>query len=157
MSAIPMRSSVSIILEAVCDEEIKEVVLERLCYRAENEKTEIKNFLNFTANRRLITMNLIYAALFLHSAGKEVNEENLKKVVGAVDESVDEAQIKALVAALSNVNIDEAIKKAVAMPAAAAPQPPAQAAEEEKKEEKKEEEAEKKAEKAAEGLSALFG
>ncbi|MDI6721871.1 MAG: 50S ribosomal protein P1 [Candidatus Aenigmarchaeota archaeon] len=99
-------------------------------------------------------MNYIYGALLLHSAGKPVNEDNIKKVVQAAGNEADEAKVKALVAALEGVNIAEVITKA-AMPSApalvaAAPLP-------EKKEEKSEEEQEKKAEEAAEGLSALFG
>ncbi|MCD6381699.1 MAG: 50S ribosomal protein P1 [Candidatus Aenigmarchaeota archaeon] len=102
-------------------------------------------------------MNLIYAALLLHSAGKEINEENLKKVVDATGEKVDDTQIKALVAALEGVNIDEAISKA-AMPVAVAPAAGGEEkATEEKKDEKKEENVEKKAEEAAAGLGALFG
>lgn len=100
-------------------------------------------------------MNLIYGALLLHSAGKPVNEENVKKVADAAGEKVEEAQIKALVAALEGVNIDDAISKA-AMPVAAAA-PVAAAPSAEKKEEVNEEEKEKKAEEAAEGLGALFG
>ena len=99
-------------------------------------------------------MEYIYAALLLHSAKKEINEENVKKVLEAAGVQADDARIKALVAALDGVNIDEAISKA-AMPVAAAPAAPAPAAEE-KKEEKKEDES-KKAEEAAAGLGALFG
>ena len=100
-------------------------------------------------------MNYIYGALLLHSAGKEINEENLKKIIDATGEAANEAQIKALVAALDGVNIEEAISKA-AMPVAAAAPAPASEAKEEKKEEKEEDTA-KKAEEAAEGLGALFG
>jgi large subunit ribosomal protein L12 len=57
-------------------------------------------------------MNLIYGALLLHSAGKPVNEENVKKIVEATGEKIEDAQIKALVAALEGINIDEAISKA---------------------------------------------
>ncbi len=99
-------------------------------------------------------MEYVYAALLLHSAKKEINEENLKKVIEAAGVQVDEARVKALVAALDGVNIDEAISKA-AMPVAAAPAQSAAPAEE-KKEEKKEDES-KKAEEAAAGLGALFG
>jgi len=109
--------------------------------------------LHLTKNNGVF-MNLIYGALLLHSAKKEINEDNLKKIVDAVGEKVDVSQIKALVAALEGVNIDETIKKAV-MPVATAVAPS-----EEKKEEKKEEKEEdkgKKAEEAAEGLSSLFG
>ena len=97
-------------------------------------------------------MNLIYGALLLHSAGKEINEHNIKKVADAIG-GVDEAQVKALVAALDGVNIKEVIEKA-AMPVAAAPVSAAPVA---AAEEKKEEDTEKKAEEAAAGLSALFG
>lgn len=99
-------------------------------------------------------MNLIYGALLLHSAGKPINEENVKRVAESAGEKIEEAQIKALVAALEGVNIDEAISKA-AMPVAAAA--PVAAAPEAGKEEVSEENKEKKAEEAAEGLGALFG
>jgi len=41
-------------------------------------------------------MAYMYAALTLHAAGKEVNEENLKRVLEAVGAQVDEATVKAL-------------------------------------------------------------
>ncbi len=99
-------------------------------------------------------MEYVYAALLLHKAGKEINEENMKKVISAAGIEPDEGRIKAIVAALEGKNIDEIIANAVvAAPAAAAA--PAQApAAEEKKEEPKEE---KKEEEAAAGLGALFG
>ncbi|MCD6476768.1 MAG: 50S ribosomal protein P1 [Candidatus Aenigmarchaeota archaeon] len=100
-------------------------------------------------------MNYIYGALLLHSAGKEINEENLKKVIDATGEPANEAQVKAVVAALDGVDIKEAIEKAANAPVVAAA--PAAPAEESKKEEKKEEDTEKKAEQAAAGLGALFG
>ena len=100
-------------------------------------------------------MEYIYAALLLHSAKKEINEENVKKVLEAAGVQADDARIKALVAALDGVNIDEAISKA-AMPVAPAAPAPAAPAAGEKKEEKKEDES-KKAEEAAAGLGALFG
>ncbi len=100
-------------------------------------------------------MELMYATLLLHSTGKEINEENLKKVLDAAGAKAEEGMIKAVVAALEGKNIDEILEKATLVAAAA----PAAAGEEEKKEEeKKEEEAEeKKAEEAAAGLAALFG
>jgi len=98
-------------------------------------------------------MNLVYGALLLHSAGKEVNEENVKKVAEATGEKIEEAQVKALVAALEGVNIKDVISKA-AMPVAT---PVAVVEKKEEKKEEKPEEKEKKAEEAAEGLSALFG
>ncbi|ASJ15639.1 50S ribosomal protein P1 [Thermococcus chitonophagus] len=107
-------------------------------------------------------MEYVYAALLLHSVGKEINEENLKAVLQAAGVTPDEARIKALVAALEGVNIDEVIEKA-AMPVAVAAAPvaaPAEAGEEKKEEEKKEEEEKEEEvseEEALAGLSALFG
>ncbi|MCD6478140.1 MAG: 50S ribosomal protein P1 [Candidatus Aenigmarchaeota archaeon] len=103
-------------------------------------------------------MEYIYGALLLHSAGKEINEENLKKVLTAAGEKVDDAQVKALVAALDGVDIDEAIKSA-AMPVVSAAPAATEAGETKAAEEKKEskEEEEKKEEEAAEGLAGLFG
>ncbi|RLF19217.1 MAG: 50S ribosomal protein P1 [Thermoprotei archaeon] len=107
-------------------------------------------------------MEYVYASLLLHHAGKEITEENLKKILEAAGINVDEVRLKALVAALKEVNIDEAIKAAVpaartmAVPAAAPGQ-----AEEERKEEKEEKKEEKKEEAAEEeiaaGLAGLFG
>ncbi len=104
-------------------------------------------------------MEYVYAALLLHASGKEINEENLKKVLEAAGVSADEARIKALVAALEGVNIDEVIEKA-AMPVAApvavaAPQPVEEKVEE--AEEEEEEEEEEREEEALAGLGALFG
>ncbi|MFC2143047.1 50S ribosomal protein P1 [Candidatus Aenigmatarchaeota archaeon] len=103
-------------------------------------------------------MNLIYAALLLHSAKKEVKEETLKKVAEATGDKIEDAQVKAVIAALDGVNIDEVIEKA-AMPVAAAPvaAPAAGGAEASAEPEESEEDKEKKAESAAEGLGALFG
>ena len=101
-------------------------------------------------------MNLIYGALLLHSAGKQVTEDTVKKVADAVGEKVEEAQVKALVAALEGVNIGDVISKA-AMPVAAAPVAVSAQPSAEKKEEVSEEDQAKKAEEAAAGLSALFG
>ena len=107
-------------------------------------------------------MEYVYAALLLHKAGKEINEDNVKKVLSAAGVDPDEARVKALVAALSEVNIDEVLKSATAMPAAptaaapAAPQPE-EKPEAKKEEKKKEEEEKKEAEEALAGLSSLFG
>jgi large subunit ribosomal protein L12 len=100
-------------------------------------------------------MNYIYSALLLHSAKKEINEENVKKVISAVEQP-DDAKVKVLVAALEGVNIEEVISKA-AMPVAAAPVAASAPAAEKKEDKPSEEEQEKKAEEAAAGLSALFG
>lgn len=101
-------------------------------------------------------MNMIYAALLLHSAKKDISEANIKKVTEATGEKVEEAQVKALVAALEGVNIDEAITKA-AMPVAVAAAPAAGGEAKAEKHEEKAEDTEKKAEEAAAGLSSLFG
>jgi large subunit ribosomal protein L12 len=107
-------------------------------------------------------MENVYAAMLLHKAGKEINEESLTAVLSAAGVTVDAVQLKALVASLSEVNIDEALKAAPTMmsaapAAAAAPAEtkPAAAPPEDKK--KKEEEEKKKEEAALEGLGALFG
>jgi large subunit ribosomal protein L12 len=97
-------------------------------------------------------MNEVYAALILHEAKKEINEENIKKILEAAGAQVEEAKIKALVAALQGINIDEALKQAAAFQAQ-----PAAVTQEKKEEKKEEEEAKKKAEEAVAGLSALFG
>ncbi|MEM3525948.1 MAG: 50S ribosomal protein P1 [Candidatus Jordarchaeaceae archaeon] len=107
-------------------------------------------------------MEYIYAALLLHKAGKEINEENLTQVLTAAGINADAVRVKALVASLAEVNIEEAIKSAptmmaapVASSATVAPTAEAKPKEEEKK--KKEEEEKAKEEAALEGLGALFG
>ena len=108
-------------------------------------------------------MENIYAAMLLHKAGKEINEENVTNVLTAAGITVDAVQVKALVASLSEVNIDEALKAAPTMmaaaPVAAAAAAPAAeqkaAAPEDKK--KKAEEEKAKEDAALEGLGALFG
>ncbi|AGN16173.1 MULTISPECIES: 50S ribosomal protein P1 [Methanobrevibacter] len=100
-------------------------------------------------------MEYIYAAMILHTTDKEINEENVTKILEAAGVDVDEARVKALIAALEDVDIDEAIETSAiaAAPVAAAPAA-APAEEEEEEEEESEEEAE---EEAAAGLGALFG
>ena len=108
-------------------------------------------------------MEYVYSAMLLHSAGKKITEENIKKVLTAAGVKADDARIKALTASLDGVNIDEAIKTA-AVPAAAPAAAPAgkgasseEGKPEEKKEEKKKKEPEVSEEEAAAGLGALFG
>ena len=94
--------------------------------------------------------------MILHSAEKDINEENVKSIIEAAGIEADDARIKALIAALEDVDIDEAMETtamAAAAPAAAAPV--AAEAEEEEAEEEEEEEASE--EEAAAGLGALFG
>ena len=99
-------------------------------------------------------MEIVYAALLLHKLGKEVNEENVKKVVVATGAEVDESQVKSLIASLKGVDIDKELENASVVSAAAPADSGSAAPAEEKKEEKPKEE---KKEAAAEGLSALFG
>ena len=100
-------------------------------------------------------MELVYAALLLHSAGKKVDEHSLTQVLEAAGKHADPGMVKAVVASLDGVDIDDAIKQAAFVAAAPASAP--SEAKAEKKEEKKEEDTGKKAEEAAAGLSSLFG
>ena len=102
-------------------------------------------------------MEYVYGALLLHSAEKEVNEANLKKIIEATGEKADDAKIKSLIAALDGVNIEEVIKNASAPVVSAAVPAASEAKGEEAKEEEKEEDEEAKEEEAAEGLAGLFG
>lgn len=97
-------------------------------------------------------MEYIYAALLLHKLGKEVSEENVKKVVAATGAEADDAKIKSLIASLKDVDIESELANASSV--SVAPTSGASAPAEEKKEEKPKEE---KKEAAAEGLGALFG
>jgi large subunit ribosomal protein L12 len=98
-------------------------------------------------------MEYIYAALLLHKLGKEVSEENVKKVVAATGAEVDESKVKSLIASLKDVDIENELANASLVSAA-----PASGASEAPKEEKKEEKPkEEKKAAAAEGLGALFG
>lgn len=103
-------------------------------------------------------MEYVYAALLLHSAGKEVNEDGIKKIVEAAGVAPDDVRIKALVAALEGVDIAKVLSQAAVMPVAAAPvAATAPAAGAKAKEEAKEESKEAAEESGIEGLGALFG
>jgi len=97
-------------------------------------------------------MEYTYAALLLHKVGKDITEDNLKKVIAATGAKVDEAKVKVMVASLTGVDIADKLANASvsAAPAASSSDAPAEAPKEEKKKE------EPKAE-AAEGLASLFG
>ncbi len=99
-------------------------------------------------------MEYMYAAMLLHSVGKNVEETSIGNILTAAGISPDAVRVKALVAALAEVDIDKALKtpvlSAAAAPAAAAPVV-AKVEEQPKEEEKKEEEED------LQGLSALFG
>jgi len=98
-------------------------------------------------------MQNVYAALLLHKAGKDINEENLKKVVVAAGVDADESQLKSLVASLKGVDIDKELASASLVAAAPAGNAPVET---EKPKDTLKGTSEKK-EAAAEGLSALFG
>ena len=106
-------------------------------------------------------MEYIYAAMLLHKAGKEINEQNLTQILTAAGINVDAVRAKALVASLAEVKIEEAIKSAPTMMAAPAAAPaaavPAAEAKPKEDEKKKKEDEKAKEEAALEGLGALFG
>ncbi|MFP3951219.1 MAG: 50S ribosomal protein P1 [Candidatus Bathyarchaeia archaeon] len=101
-------------------------------------------------------MEYMYAAMLLHSAGKEITEEAVTNILSAAGVEPDQVRVKALVAALSEVNIDEALQAPVF---AGAPTPAAAPAAEEEiaEEEAEEEEEEEEEEEDLQGLGALFG
>jgi len=101
-------------------------------------------------------MEYVYAALLLHSSGKEVSEEGISVILNAVDITPDEVRIKALVTALEGVDIESVLAKAPTAAAVAAPVVAAEAAPAAKAEEVEEEEEEAE-ESGIEGLGALFG
>lgn len=104
-------------------------------------------------------MELVYAALLLHEAGQEINEDNLGNVLDGAGIEIDSSQVKAAVAALEDVDLDEAMSQPAAAPAAAPAEAGGEAEAEEaaEEEEAEEEEADEEAEEAAEeGLGQLF-
>ncbi|MCH2435307.1 MAG: 50S ribosomal protein P1 [Candidatus Poseidoniaceae archaeon] len=100
-------------------------------------------------------MEYVYAAMLLHSAEKEIDEDAVSAVLKAAGVDVDAARVKALVASLSGVDIAEAMATAVAAPAAAAPAAAAASADAAPAEEEEEEEEDDGG--GFEGLGSLFG
>jgi len=101
-------------------------------------------------------MEYVYAAMMLHAAEKDINDDAVTAVLKAAGVDVDAARVKALVASLGGIDIAEAMTQAVAAPAAAAPAAAASAASdaapaEEAAEEEEEEDG------GFEGLGSLFG
>ena len=96
-------------------------------------------------------MEYVYACLMLHKIGREITENNVKKIIEAAGGAVNEAKLKSVIIALEGVDIEKLIEESKAMPVVAAP-----AGVEKKAEEKREEKKEEKREAAA-GLGALFG
>lgn len=99
-------------------------------------------------------MEYMYAAMLLHSAGKDISEDSVTNTLTAAGVSADSSRVKALCAALADVDIEEALKAPVFTAGAAAPAATA-AVEEAPVEEAKEEEPEE--EEDLQGLGALFG
>ena len=100
-------------------------------------------------------MEYVYAAMLLHSAGKNIDDDAVSAVLKAAGVDVDAARVKALVASLSGVDIAEAMATAVAAPAAAAPAAAAAADDAAPAAEEAEEEEEEAG--GFEGLGSLFG
>ena len=102
-------------------------------------------------------MEYVYAAMLLHSAEKNIDEDGVSSVLSAAGVEVDGARVKALVTSLGDVDIGEAMATAVAAPAAAPAAAggggdAAPAAEDAPAEEEEEDEAG-----GFEGLGSLFG
>ena len=100
-------------------------------------------------------MEYVYAAMLLHSAEKEIDDDAVSAVLKAAGVDVDAARVKALVASLSGVDIAESMATAVAAPAAAAPA--AAAASDDAAPAAAEEEEEEDDGGGFEGLGSLFG
>ena len=101
-------------------------------------------------------MEYMYAAMLLHSAGKEITEDTVTNTLTAAGVSADSSRVKALVAALADIDIDEALKAPV-FAAGAAPAAAPAAAEEEAAPAEEPEEEKKEEEEDLQGLGALFG
>ena len=103
-------------------------------------------------------MEYVYAAMLLHSAEKEIDENGVSAVLTAAGVDADSARVKARVASLGSVDIGEAMATAIAAPVATGAAPgaaaggateaPAEAAAEEEPEEE---------DGGFEGLGSLFG
>ena len=100
-------------------------------------------------------MEYVYAAMLLHSAEKEIDDDAVTAVLKAAGVDVDAARVKALVASLGGVDIAEAMATAVAAPAAAAAAAAAASADAAPAAEGAEEEEEEEG--GFEGLGSLFG
>ena len=101
-------------------------------------------------------MEYVYAAMLLHSAGKEINEKNVKAVLKGAGADADASRVKALIASLDGIDIEEAMSTAVAAPAAAASAAGGSGASEAAVEDAPAEEEEEE-EAGFEGLGSLFG
>ena len=50
-------------------------------------------------------MEYVYAAMLLHSAGKEINEKNVKAVLKGAGVDADDGRVKALIASLDGIDL----------------------------------------------------
>ncbi len=109
-------------------------------------------------NEKVNEMEYVYAAMLLHSAGKDIDDKAVGSVLKAAGVEADGARVKALVASLGSVDIDEAMATAVAAPVASAAPAASSggAAEAAPAEEEAAEEPEEEAG-GFEGLGSLFG
>ena len=109
-------------------------------------------------NEKVNEMEYVYAAMLLHSAGKDIDDKAVGSVLKAAGVEADGARVKALVASLGSVDIDEAMATAVAAPVASAAPTASSggAAEAAPAEEEAAEEPEEEAG-GFEGLGSLFG
>jgi large subunit ribosomal protein L12 len=107
--------------------------------------------------KRWIKMEYVYAALLLHSSGKDVSEEGIKTILSAAGVEAEEVRIKALVSALEGVDIEDVLSKAPSVAVAAAPVAAAAASAAAPAAEEVEEDKEEAEESGIEGLGALFG
>jgi len=99
-------------------------------------------------------LEYIYAVWLLHEAKKEINADNIKKVLTSVGIEPNDAMINAVLASLQGVDLNKIKEESLSF----APAQPTPQQTEQKKEEKQENKAEeKKEEQALEGLSSLFG
>jgi len=99
-------------------------------------------------------LEYIYAVWLLHEAKKEINADNIKKVLTSVGIEPNDAMVNAVLASLQGVDLDKIKEESLSVaPVQVTPQQV-----EQKKEEKQEKKVEeKKEEQALEGLSSLFG
>lgn len=102
-------------------------------------------------------MEYIYGALLLHTAGQEIDEDKLKKVLVEAGIGPDEARLKSLVTSLKDVNIEEVMKNAAAASVASAPANAPDESAKKPEAKKEEEKPETNEEDAMAGLSSLFG
>ena len=110
-------------------------------------------------NKKVNEMEYVYAAMLLHSAGKDIDDKAVGSVLKAAGGAADGAGVKALVASLGSVDFAEAMATAGGAPlASAAPAASSggAAAEAAPAEEEAAEEPEEEAG-GFEGLGSLFG